>query len=327
MAKLMRSKNLSSKSSKKTFAGFQSQSGVSLLSVIIAVGMMGVLAAGMSRFLKRSFKASADLNTKADYLSIKRSIDGQIDCSRTVNKINVNQCDGAGNDYVGLYYHGKTNPQIPRAGRRFGNFFVRAKCTNQGLDVRAVKMHTSVIQNLAPNDPRKRFDYNGGNYQAKNASNAKNFFQDMRGFYFNWGHPNAKLFGDVGNSIYTPCQNQLNNKLNPPTSGPINNNEVFGGTWAGHCSPVGGSYQKYCRMFNTKYPSLGCACPNGYDEVQVLDYCLSAGDPVNGYAQPWCGGQKSVPPFDRPSGYSSKALSDRYCGLQIKMCITKKEVK
>lgn len=147
-----------------------SEHGGALLNVMVAVGLGGIVVAGMTQMITNSMKAQKRVSNDVDKSAIKQMLLDVVDCKETLD-----HCNGTQPSKV--YRHRKDGPELfiknTGTGSRFGFWTLRANCngTDDGLIVRAARLKEgkSVLSNNKANfqpDPLSNQTYTWTDYQT-----------------------------------------------------------------------------------------------------------------------------------------------------------------
>ena len=161
--------------------------GFSLISVIIAIGLMGLLAVGINHILNSGFRGNAKLRIDQERLYIANQIIERIDCRQTFSTITPSACI-ASSSAVTLRQEDGT-PIYP--GNRIGkSWIMRVNCNVQagieGLTVKLAKVVPDTMPRVFWKDP-------------------------LGGGLLNFNHRKADLF-DAGTR---PCGSMFTGALTP----------------------------------------------------------------------------------------------------------------
>lgn len=118
-------------------------SGMSMTSVLIGLGLTGILAVALNQLLSNSFKGSKNVELKADVLALRHMLLSATSCSLTMplgtctanTDMELLRKTGSGSQVL---VKNPTGTDITR----IGDFAVRAKCnaTGNGLDIRFARL-------------------------------------------------------------------------------------------------------------------------------------------------------------------------------------------
>lgn len=151
------------------------QHGGALLNVVVAVGLGGIVVAGMTKMMSNSMRAQKRVSNDVDKSAIKQMLLDVVDC-----KESLDQCNGT--NPINVYRHRKDGPELfiknTGSGSRFGFWALRANCngTDDGIIVRAAR--------LKPN--KSIFSTNKEDFQPDPLSNQ----------IYTWNNDQSLLFGD-----------------------------------------------------------------------------------------------------------------------------------
>ena len=128
---------------------FRSDSGASLVAVLIAVGLLGIMASMMAQRMSLATKSQVDLERKLDFQALNRFVLESAHCALTVAAA-PNPCpEGTYVDVKTSAQNGKViiqkfNPSHPGSLTVFGEYSVRAKCgPNRALIIEARRTRDS----------------------------------------------------------------------------------------------------------------------------------------------------------------------------------------
>lgn len=155
----------------------KNQRGASIVTVLVAVGISGVLAAGMTSIYSNMLKMQKRADLLADKTMLKQALHDRISCTQTLLgfKDPVTECKTA--RYIALKTKSGSD-LVAEKGSKVGTWFVRARCTSSGLDIRSAR----------PKD-EEYADFTG--------AGADKFRLDpVTDTPFDWQHEQAALFKD-----------------------------------------------------------------------------------------------------------------------------------
>lgn len=155
--------------------------GLTLVEVIIAMTISVMGSYFLVSLLNVLMKGQKSTEMRLDSALLKAALDRAMSCDQTLAGItSLSDCDG---QYI-VVKDGRGNPLIADVGSSFGEWFVRAKCTTTGLDIRAA----------SPRNPASN------NFDT--SINPKEFRQDpLTKTVLDWNSHRAKLYP----ATFRPC--------------------------------------------------------------------------------------------------------------------------
>ena len=124
-----------------------SQLGVGLMEVVIAMGLMSIVIAGVTVFMSRSMNSQSSLELRGDKEAMRRRLTDQVSCAATMNPTAAAVCPGPGTFVAlnGMNANGVFT-LLPAQGQKIGRIWYRAECTGAGgpINVRAVHLRPGV---------------------------------------------------------------------------------------------------------------------------------------------------------------------------------------
>jgi hypothetical protein len=155
------------------------QSGFGLVEVMLAGTLGIVLSLVMLKVVTSNSTVAKKSESLLDQSALRTFLIGRISCPDTLNAT-IPRC--VAGSYISLD-DANNRPMIPAGGGTIGRFFVRARCTANGLDVRAAALSPAGLSNSAA------IDFDGPN-------TASWYYGDPsdRNKPLNWVHRRATLF-------------------------------------------------------------------------------------------------------------------------------------
>ena len=182
------------------------QRGLSLLGVLVACAILGIVAVSLSRMLGFSFVSQQSIVRKNDFEAIRQMVMSSISCDKTMAAIGdpATACSGTNGSVVAL--RNKSNGVIVNdsGSHKIGKFTVVAKCFTSGLEIRAAALKPGATALVAGS---------GGGYEFSN--NPANFSPDpMTKKVTAWDSPSSLVF-PAGSA---PCGSAFGGSSSTPTS-------------------------------------------------------------------------------------------------------------
>lgn len=112
------------------------ETGDSLISVIIAFGIFGVLATGISKSMVDGFKATKSVSTRQDLETIRQTVLQRMDCRATLG-VGITSSFPFPCSAAEIPILRKNGAEIGSTGGRIGDWIVTGSCINQELIIKA----------------------------------------------------------------------------------------------------------------------------------------------------------------------------------------------
>lgn len=118
------------------FNSRQRRSGASLPSVLIGVGIMGIVAAGMGQVYKTSFRAQKRVENNQERSRIADSLVQRVDCKKTFAGVTPGTCPGGVNGVIALK-DASNNTFVNGSGNasKIGDWAIKATCNSSAGEV------------------------------------------------------------------------------------------------------------------------------------------------------------------------------------------------
>lgn len=118
------------------FNSRQLRSGSSLPSVLIGVGIMGIVAAGMGQVYKTSFRAQKRVENNQERTRIADSLVQRVDCKKTFAGVTPGTCPGGVNGVIALK-DASNNTFVSGSGNasKIGDWAIKASCNSSAGEV------------------------------------------------------------------------------------------------------------------------------------------------------------------------------------------------
>ena len=133
-----------------------SESGISLIGVLVAAGVAGIIGSVMMKTMTNSMRSQADIGFKNERLQIARHIDQNLDCRQTLAPLNLNTCT-ATNQEIDLKR--RDGSDLLKADKKLGPWQVEARCEeisgDRGISIRLAK-RSKADPNQFAEDPLRR---------------------------------------------------------------------------------------------------------------------------------------------------------------------------
>lgn len=114
----------------------RSQSGVSLIGAIIAIGILGIISVSLSKMLQTTFKANKEARIRDDRLGITNLLRQRLRCRETLQSATCNS-----NQFFALRDRdGKTIGSPEFQAWRLGELHIRASCNNTALKIETARL-------------------------------------------------------------------------------------------------------------------------------------------------------------------------------------------
>ena len=128
-------KNLPNKTL-RPFNSRQLSSGSSLPSVLVGVGLMGIVAAGMGQVYKTSFRAQKRVENNQERTRIADSLVQRVDCKKTFAGVTPGTCPGGVNGVIALK-DASNNTFVNGSGNasKIGDWAIKATCNSSASEV------------------------------------------------------------------------------------------------------------------------------------------------------------------------------------------------
>ena len=115
------------------------ESGISLVAVLIAVGIMGLVASLMSDLFTKSFKSQADIEERLDLTAMKRSLLDSFSCAQTLGSPPIEDLPLDCGDFRNIVLRNNRGDAITFTdARNGGSWRAGASCRNDELVMRLV---------------------------------------------------------------------------------------------------------------------------------------------------------------------------------------------
>jgi hypothetical protein len=175
------------------FPLFKSESGMSIVLVMIAAVLLSAIAAASSKYLSAASKSGRKIESSLDLSGIKLRVIDAVNCTNTMATTNAPaNCTTSSYGYLALRDHANRVIVQEDGSTRIGDFNVRARCnpgTSGGIEVRAARLTPAGVSS--------------SNAKGFAATNAAWFLRDevATNLLYNWEHPKGLLFaGPTGSS-------------------------------------------------------------------------------------------------------------------------------
>ncbi len=118
------------------FNSRQRRSGSSLPSVLVGVGIMGIVAAGMGQVYKTSFRAQKRVENNQERTRIADSLVQRVDCRKTFAGVTPGTCPGGVNGTIALK-DASNNTFVNGSGNasKIGDWAIKASCNSSAGEV------------------------------------------------------------------------------------------------------------------------------------------------------------------------------------------------
>ncbi|MCX6108349.1 MAG: prepilin-type N-terminal cleavage/methylation domain-containing protein [Proteobacteria bacterium] len=156
------------------------QQGFGLIEVIVSVGLMAIVAAGISSLMTNQLKAQRTVELRGDRSAMIRQLSLSTSCQATLGGNPAAACAGGTIALNGMTTSGTVFPLLPAAGKKVGAWTYQARCTpGNTINVRAVRVRAGASINSSnagdylpdpltnkvsylPNDPATQLYPGGG---------------------------------------------------------------------------------------------------------------------------------------------------------------------
>lgn len=162
----------------RPFNSRQLSSGASLPSVLVAAGIMGIVAAGMGQVYKTSFRSQKRVENNQERTRIADSLVQRVDCKKTFAGVTPGTCPGGVNGVIALK-DASNNTFVDGSGNasKIGDWAIKASCNSSAGEVSV---------NIAASK---------SNIPLSTASGSSLFLKDpLNEQLLDWSHSKSSLF-------------------------------------------------------------------------------------------------------------------------------------
>lgn len=136
------------------------QDGFSLISVLVAIGILGIVLSAVMQSLQNNLKAQKKFEELSDMVEIRRVMRARIDCAatKTANGSNWDVCNGSSNiravDSAGTTVIAQSAPFS-----NYGPYILDAKCTKDASNTASIVINVKKGSTVVSSDLFRKVPY------------------------------------------------------------------------------------------------------------------------------------------------------------------------